>query len=397
MQQIKLDPSISRHRITVLLIDDQQIIAETVRQLLDGEHDIDFHYCSDPKQAIPIAIAVKPTVILQDLVMPDIEGLTLVRYFRAHPATKQIPLIVLSTKEEPHIKAESFALGANDYIVKLPDKLELVARIRYHSKSYINWIERNEAFEALKSSQNALMSELREAADYVKSLLPPVMNGEVHTNWIYIPSTQLGGDTFGYHWLNEEEFAIYLLDVCGHGVGAALLSVSVMNVLRSQTLPEVDFSNPAQVLTGLNKAFQMERYNNMYFTIWYGVYSKKDRVLTYSSGGHPAALLFNGPSKEDVQVYQLETPSFIIGGMEDTQFKNGSIQLEKYAQLFVFSDGIYELDRPSQGMMGFDDLITVMKEARKQPSVLETLLNSLRTLQQKETFDDDFSIVEFNL
>jgi sigma-B regulation protein RsbU (phosphoserine phosphatase) len=73
---------------------------------------------------------VQPTVILQDLVMPDIDGLQLVKFFRANKATREVPMIVLSSKEEPAIKAQAFALGANDYQVKLPDKLELIARIR---------------------------------------------------------------------------------------------------------------------------------------------------------------------------------------------------------------------------------------------------------------------------
>src|SRR6185312_5036354 len=122
--------------------------------------------------ALDEAARIKPTVILQDLVMPDIDGLTLVKNFRANEGTKEIPMIVLSTKEDPAVKAEAFALGANDYIVKLPDRLELLARIRYHSKGYINLLQRNEAFEALEESQRRLAGEIKQAANYVRSLLP---------------------------------------------------------------------------------------------------------------------------------------------------------------------------------------------------------------------------------
>ena len=109
--------------IRVLLIDDQAIIAEAVRRMLASETDILFHYCSDPTAAIRTATELEPTVILQDLVMPDIDGLLLVRFFRANPATRDVPLIVLSTREDPQVKAEAFALGASDYLVKLPDKI----------------------------------------------------------------------------------------------------------------------------------------------------------------------------------------------------------------------------------------------------------------------------------
>ena len=145
---------LTQHRIRVLLVDDQPMIGEAIRRMLTSEEDIDFHYCQNPTQAVNMANELSPTVILQDLVMPEIEGLLLVRYFRANPATKQIPLIVLSSKEEPLVKAEAFTLGANDYMVKFPDKLEVLARIRYHSRGYINLLERNEAYEQLERANH---------------------------------------------------------------------------------------------------------------------------------------------------------------------------------------------------------------------------------------------------
>ena len=143
-------------RKVVLLVDDQEIIAEAVRRMVEGEDDIELHYCSDPGEALEVAAQIEPNVILQDLVMPQVAGLTLVRYFRAHPVTREVPLIVLSSKEDAAIKAEAFALGANDYMVKLPDRLELLARVRYHAQGYINLLQRNEAFAALVESRQQL-------------------------------------------------------------------------------------------------------------------------------------------------------------------------------------------------------------------------------------------------
>lgn len=144
------------YRITVLLVDDQAMIAEAVRRALTEETDIDFHYCQDPTEAIKMANTLSPTIILQDLVMPDIDGLMMVRFFRANKQTAQVPIIVLSTKEEPEIKSKAFAQGANDYLVKLPDRIELIARIRYHSQSFIYQKQRDEAFQALQESQRRL-------------------------------------------------------------------------------------------------------------------------------------------------------------------------------------------------------------------------------------------------
>ena len=166
------EPILTEHKVTVLLIDDQPMIGEAVRRMLAGEPDVVFHYCREASKALDEAHRLKPTVILQDLVMPEIDGLTLVKTIRANEPTRETPMIVLSTKEEPTVKAEAFALGANDYIVKLPDRLELLARIRYHSKGYINLLQRNEAYTRLQESERRLANEMKQAEKYVRSLLP---------------------------------------------------------------------------------------------------------------------------------------------------------------------------------------------------------------------------------
>ncbi|HEC19265.1 MAG TPA: diguanylate cyclase [Gammaproteobacteria bacterium] len=136
-------------RLVVLLVDDQMMVAEGIRRMLASEEDIEFHYCAEPKKAVAMALEIRPTVILQDLIMPDMDGYTLVNEYRAEPETQNIPVIVLSTKEDPKDKSKAFERGANDYLVKLPDRIELVARIRAHSRSYL-------AHQALRETQAKL-------------------------------------------------------------------------------------------------------------------------------------------------------------------------------------------------------------------------------------------------
>jgi two-component system chemotaxis family response regulator WspR len=150
-------PAPPDHAMMVLLVDDQLMIGEALRRILASQPNMAFHYCADPHKAIAIAKQIRPTVILQDLVMPGVNGLDLVREYRQDPETRDIPVIVLSTKEEPMIKSEAFGAGANDYLVKLPDRLELIARVRYHSRAYLNQLERDEAYAALRESQQNLL------------------------------------------------------------------------------------------------------------------------------------------------------------------------------------------------------------------------------------------------
>jgi phosphoserine phosphatase RsbU/P len=385
-------------RVRVLLVDDQPIIGEAVRRMLANETDVDLHYCSDPTKAMEAAAEFRPTVILQDLVMPDVDGLTMLKFYRANPATKEIPIIVLSTKEEPKVKAEAFTLGASDYLVKLPDPIELTARIRHHSRGYIAQIERNEAYAALKRSEERLAEELSQAAKYVISLLPERLSGEIATDWQFVPSVELGGDAFGYHWIDTDHLAIYLLDVCGHGVQAALLSISAINVIRNQTLPATDFRSPGQVLTRLNRVFQMDRHNDMYFTIWYGVYEKSTRRLLYANGGHPPAVVIGGGGRETSQPVVLSQHGTIIGLFPDLDFKEQTSELPPFCRLYVFSDGIYEITRPDGTILTYEEFVQILSDSGHDSAhVLDNTINAIRTVRGDDQFEDDVSIVEFAL
>lgn len=385
----------TQHRIVVLLVDDQAIVGEAVRRMLDGESDVEFHFCNDPTKALEQADAIGPTVILQDLVMPEIDGLTLVKFFRANSRTREVPMIVLSSKEEPATKAQAFAVGANDYLVKLPDRIELLARIRYHSKGYIAQLERNEAYRRLEESERHLAEEIASASRYVQSLFPPPMTEPVIADWRHVPSTTLGGDAFGYYMLDDDQLVIYLLDVSGHGVGSALLSVSVLNTLRSQTLPNTDFCRPDQVLMGLNDAFQMDQQGEKYFTIWYGVYSLPRRLLRYASGGHPEMILFTGPSAATARMHLMPSTGPGIGMVEGMTFDCNEVEIEPFGRLFLFSDGVYEVSLPEGGMWHFEDFTKWMQTVPVDaPDTMDRLYSHVKQLRQAKHLDDDFSMVQ---
>lgn len=149
-------PMFDNHPIIVMLVDDQPFVAQAISLQLGSDPDINFHYCANPDQAIATALEIRPTVILLDIMMPDVDGLALLRYFRANPNTRDVPVILLSSRSEARVKADGFEAGANDYLIKLPDRIELIARIRYHSNAYIVRLQRDEAYRALRESQKKL-------------------------------------------------------------------------------------------------------------------------------------------------------------------------------------------------------------------------------------------------
>lgn len=381
--------------VRVLLIDDQAFVGESVRRMLADEAGIEFRFCQDPARAIAVANDFTPTVILQDLVMPEIDGLLLLKFFRANVATRETPMIVLSSKEEPLIKAKAFALGANDYLVKLPDKMEVAARIRYHSRAYIDHLERDEAYRRLAESERQLAEEVGQAARYVQSLLPEKLRGEVNIDFRFVPSTQLGGDMFGYHWLGPDHLAIYLLDVSGHGVGSSLLAVSAANAISAQSLPDTNFRDPAVVMSRLNDVFQMDKQNGKYFTIFYGVYERNGRTLTYCNAAHPAGLLFTGPSKETAVLQQLESTDPMVGMLPPGMpFESRSVQVDAYARLLVYSDGAFEIDKPEGGMWKFQEFLEFLGPRVGADDLMEQLYAKVRQVRGGEILNDDFSILD---
>lgn len=379
-------------RITVLLIDDQAFIGEMVRRMLQPAADIDFHFCDDPTQALERAIEVAPTVILQDLVMPDVDGLTLLTSFRNDAATRDVPMIVLSTTEEPKVKAQAFSLGANDYLVKLPDPVELVARIRHHSAGYIAQLQRNAAYEALRQSEQRLALELAQAANYVMSMLPERMAGSVETDWQFIPSVQLGGDSFGYHWIDKDHFAIYLLDVCGHGVRSALLSISAMNVIRNQSLAATDFRQPERVLAVLNDVFDMDKHDGMYFTLWYGVYVRPTRELRFATGGHPPAVLVRA-GEGGVEATPLTLNGMIVGAFPGMAFESHRVFMQPADRLYIYSDGVYEVTKPDKTMWTFEEFLETLRAPADGP-VVPHVVETVRGIRGSGEFEDDVSILE---
>lgn len=142
--------------IMIMLIDDQAIVGKLIQNMLADQSDISFHYCHNPVLAIQEARSIQPTVILLDLIMPTLSGMQLLKKIRETPSTQDIPVIMLSIEDDPATKVQAFEYGANDYLVKLPDKIELIARLRYHSKAYIHKLQRDRIFEALQKTQAEL-------------------------------------------------------------------------------------------------------------------------------------------------------------------------------------------------------------------------------------------------
>jgi serine phosphatase RsbU (regulator of sigma subunit) len=250
--------------------------------------------------------------------------------------------------------------------------------------------ERRDSRDVARSLE--LRRDLVKASGYVLSLLPaPIENGPVRASWRFLPSAQLGGDAFGYYWLDRETFVFYLMDVSGHGAGAAMHSVGVLNLLRQRALPGVDFTDPVAVLASLNSRFQMETCGGMFFTLWYGAYNANSRTLTYSAAGHHAAYLVpaDRAAADPLGISQL-----VIGAAPEVQYRGRQTAVPPGSTLYLFSDGVFEIVTKEQRQWALSDFVPHLLE----PPVLgvhepERLYRVVRQRVQSGLLDDDFSLL----
>ncbi len=236
-----------------------------------------------------------------------------------------------------------------------------------------------------------LMSELNSAAHYVTSILPRDLGAPVPVTSRYVPSKELGGDSFDYRWIDGDHLIAYLVDVSGHGIAPAMLTVSVHNLMRSGALDHDTLRDPSRVLAELNRLFQMDKQDGNYFTIWYGVYQHSTRTLQYAGAGHPPALVLTEEGSEPVR---LPSESMPIGVLEDTTFETHSYRLPPDSALLIYSDGVFDLTLPDGrpwALEGFIDLCA--RTARSPHWALDDLVDQLRNRTEDENFEDDCTLV----
>jgi phosphoserine phosphatase RsbU/P len=377
----------------LLVVDDDDANREMLARRL-ARHGFEVVTASNGLDALQLIRTSKFDLVLLDMVMPRLDGYQVLSRIKSQPALADLPVIMISALDEENGVARCIELGAEDYLSKPFNPVFLRARIgACLEKRRLRERERV-AFEALEQSQKILSAELAEAAGYVRSLLPaPLTTGPVRADWRFQPSTQLGGDAFSYRWLDEKHFAFFLLDVSGHGVGAALLSVSVLNTLQNRSMPGVDFRDPGAVLAGLNGTFTAERQNNMFFTIWYGVLAIEKREVAFACGGHPPAILL--PPESSVP-QSLSAPGAIVGGFPEVAYATRRAALPPGSRIYLFSDGIYELARPDGSTVQLDEFAS---EAAKPASgvKLDDLLAWAARIRGDTKFEDDISIIELRL
>ncbi|MBD2175394.1 SpoIIE family protein phosphatase [Pseudanabaena sp. FACHB-1998] len=376
----------------ILIIDDDPTMRMTLQRFLKSQ-GYDVILAKDGQEGLAKAEEVNPSLIICDWMMPIMDGLEVCRQIKSNLKLSSIYLILLTARDQEGDLVKGLEMGADDFLSKPPRINELRARVRAGLRLY-------QATQELQRQKQVIEQELFQASQYVRSLLPAPIEGEISIQSSFLPSTQLGGDSFDYFWLDQDHLALYLLDVSGHGVGSALLSVSVLNIMRTRSLrnsitsqENTNFSSPSQVLRDLNNTFQMSVHNEMYFTIWYGVYNKQTHQLVYASGGHPPAVLI---SNDDIpKIKLLKTSGLPIGMMPNIDYHDQTCEIDTDSRLYLFSDGVYEIPQEDDSIWGFNALIDAfIHTPSDRLSRIEHILSCVKAAANNRPFEDDLSLLE---
>lgn len=255
--------------------------------------------------------------------------------------------------------------------------------------------ERNRILaQRLQQQSDRLAAELASAASYMSSVMPRGLTGKVEVSSRYLPSRELGGDCFDYVWVDDDHLLVYLIDVSGHGIEPALLSVSVHNMLRTRSFDTATLLAPDAVLAELNQLFQMDQQGDHYFTMWFGVYEASTRTLRYASAGAPPALAFTSVAGNGLAAEELRTKAAPIGMFGDTAFTSNTYHVPSGCRILVYSDGASEIVVPGRRYLTMTEFKDV--SARLMGSAdwsLDQLVDGLRSLNPQGHFEDDCSLI----
>lgn len=367
---------------------------------------------TDGEQAWSLYVSHRPKLVISDWRMPKLDGLGLCRRIRELSNDEYTIVLILTSTTDKEAMIQGFASGADDFMTKPLDPVELEWRIysglrvmELQSTLSSRIMDLVETRSRLEQANEQMKEGLEAAANTQRALLPKAQPNVpmVSCAWSYQPSDHLGGDALNVFRLDEHLLGFFIVDICGHGLPAALLSVTLQRVLtpvldqpslltgNSSESPLKLFSDPGRVLTELNRRFPMSIEKGEYFTAVYGVIDTSAGAIRYAGAGHPHPLLI----REDKSVAKLQTEGFPVGFDEDTTYETQSIELSAGDRLFVFSDGIGEAHSAEGEMFGMDRVLEHMRMTMHCPleESIDTLVKKVARWEGAAGQEDDVSMI----
>ncbi|MBM3262102.1 MAG: SpoIIE family protein phosphatase [candidate division Zixibacteria bacterium] len=397
----------------ILVVDDDPDIQRLLARILHSwEHEV--VTANNGQEALAILEQTPIRFVISDWMMPEMDGLELCHRIRNSDLGRYIYLILLTARDAKNDLIHGMEAGADDFVVNPFNRGELKVRIRAGER--ILALEQNleaqnarlqQANEQVRQAYECINRDLEAGAEIQRSLLPPPdfkLPG-FNVSWSFSPSALVAGDIFNLFQLDEQQVGFYLLDVAGHGVPSAMLSVTLSRILspipdsplkyRIPGSPNYAIATPANVLKELNQRFPVQDDTMQYFTMVYGIVNRATQTLTLSPGGHPPSIFVSAKGKLTL----LGLSSMPIGLWPETEFETEHIRFCSGDRLYLYSDGIPDCFSPDMEPYSQDRMVSRLVEWRKKPleEVTGALEQDLRKWRGRDGFSDDLTLLALEM
>lgn len=400
-------------KLKILIVDDDPNFKLFLcRTLKEWGHDV--ITADDGLEALSILKKEPIRLVISDWMMPEMDGVQLCKNIRRWKNEDYIYFIMVTTKSAQQDLLAGRGAGADDFLSKSFDTDELKVCLRtgvriLNLQSALK--EKNEslniAYENVNNSYKIIEEDLSAASKMQERLLPCSGKiGGIDFQWMFKPAGFVAGDTFNYFPLDDENIAFYMIDVSGHGVPSALLSVTLQQILKpvseggrsllfqpTQNNKEALF-NPAEVMHNLNQRFQMKGEDQQYFTMVYGVVNQKEKRLKFSLAGHPLPIIQSSAGMKTVG--KGATP---IGWIPDAEYEEFEVLINQGDRVFIYSDGVTDCLLAGNENLAPKPLNTIIEKSKRQP--LTKLITNLKKrssdLEKCGKIEDDISFLAFEV
>lgn len=377
----------------ILVINDDDGIREMTQLILQAK-GYEIIEANNGRVGIEQAIQQKPDLILLDIIMPEMDGYETCQKLKALSTTKDIPILFFSSLTNPKDKIKGLEFGAVDFINNVVDQGELLARVQTHlhiqslTRSLLN------SNEQLTQKQKKIDEDLYAAAMIQRSFLPTTnfKIPNLQLAYVWLPGNLIGGDIFNAIQQGHDKVIIYMIDVSGHDVPSALVTVSVSQYLHQQNASSTSLLYPKKMMLDLDKEYPLERFDR-YFTIFYVVLDIQTGIFSYSCAGHPPAILLS----KSKGLKLLDHGGTIIGLNRNLPFEEGLDELNQGDKIILYTDGVTETRNSDNEFYGTERLYALLDKIKHEPvtQIVNTIQTSLNAFGQGVNSKDDTSVLCF--
>jgi sigma-B regulation protein RsbU (phosphoserine phosphatase) len=370
----------------VLLVDDAKANLDILVEGLKSDHKLSL--ALNGETALQVAARTPPDLVLLDIVMPGLDGYEVCRRLREKPETAEVPIMFLSSLEEIQNKARGFEVGANDYLTKPFEMLEVKARVRslLKAKAYT---------DAVKEQ---IASELRVAREIQMGMLPHDFSSFEHAynisfDAVLEPAREVGGDLYGVCAAGPERLVIFLGDVSGKGIPASMFMVRAISLAQ---LLSREIDEPERILARLNDELAADNPSGMFVTFLCAVFEPRSGRLTLANAGHCRPVLLPRDNSPRWAVKDLGTA---LGFEPGIQFERTELTLQEGDAFILYTDGVTEAFNSHEECYGSERLLADASELRGEfaGAITKSLLQKVRAFAGNAPQSDDIAILALKL